>query len=204
MWWIPTTIVPIVVVIFFLVFFQKNIRALIDRIERMKHKDTEVQAPVPTQKPIDTKPDSTDELLKALESPVLQREENAIRKDLDSRGNIDKEKVLIRYCAAMALSLWFERINALIWGSQIYILEHLNTIRTGTHKDEIKRLFFEDATTKYPSFYASYSYEQYIGYLKVSRLIIEQNEILMITDTGIEFLRYLATTGRSSARFRPG
>jgi len=199
---IPLTVIPIVV--FFLVFFRKNIATLIDRTKAVKFPGTEVQASVPTQKPIETKPDQTDELMKALESPVLRREEEAIRKDLESRGVIDKEKVLIRYLAVAYLSILFERINALIWGSQIYILEHLNTIRTGAHKDEIKRLFYDDAKTRYPLYYATYSYEKYFGFLKSSHLIIDEDVVIKITDVGVEFLRYLAATGQSSARFRPG
>jgi hypothetical protein len=199
---IPATVIPII--IFFFVFFRKNIAALIDRTKMVKFPGTEIQATAPTQKPVETKPDETEKLMNALESPALKATEDEIRKDLENRGTVDKEKVLIRYLAVASLSILFERINALIWGSQIYILEHLNTIRTGVNKDEIKRLFYDDAITRYPLYYVGYSYEAYLRFLKASQLIIEENEILKITNLGVEFLRYLAETGRSTARFRPG
>lgn len=197
----------ITVCIFFMVFFQKNIKALIDRIKGVKYGGTELQTENPSQEPVDTTVSSTEKLMKALDNPVLQEGEDLISEALRKAGvkeGPEREKLLIRYLAANNFALTVERIDSAIWGSQICILEHLNVNRLGVLKDDIKTIYYDDAAEKWPPFYTNYSYDAYLGFLKNSNLVLEQDGYLLITMLGVEFLQYLARIGKSGARFRIG
>ena len=61
--WIGISIIA--VCIFFMVFFQKNIRALLDRIKGFKYGRAELQTESPSQKPVDTTASSAEKLMKA-------------------------------------------------------------------------------------------------------------------------------------------
>ena len=203
--WIGISIIA--VCIFFMVFFHKNIRALMDRIKGIKYGSTELQTESPSQEPVDTTASSTEKLMKALNNPIIQEAEDFINETLtkaDVKEGPEREKLLIRYLAASHLALALERINSAIWGSQIYILEHLNVSRLGVSKEEIKTTYYDDAVKKWPPTFANYSYDAYLGFLKNSNLILEGNGNLLITKLGVEFLQYLARIGKSGARFRPG
>lgn len=196
----------ITVCIFFMVFFQKNIRASIDRIKGVKYGRAEIQTESPSQEPVDTTASSTEKLMKALDNPALQEGEDLINETLRKAGikeGPEREKLLIRYLAATNLALTFERIDSVIWGSQIYILEHLNESRLGVSKEKIKAAYYDDAVEKWPPFFANYSYDNYLGFLKDSNLVLEKDRYLFITKLGVEFLQYLARIGKSGARFRP-
>ena len=205
MMWIGISI--IIVCIFFMVFFQKNIRVLIDKIKGVKYGRAEIQTVSPSQEPVDTTASSTEKLMKALDNPVLQEGEDLISEMLTKAGikeGPERGKLLIRYLAATNLALIFVRIDSVIWGSQIYILEHLNVSRLGVSKEEIKTTYYDDAVKKWPPTFANYSYDAYLGFLKNSNLILEENGNMLITKLGVEFLQYLARIGKSGARFRPG
>ena len=201
--WIGISIIA--VCIFFMVFFQKNIRALLDRIKGFKYGSAELQTESPSQKPVDTTASSAEKLMKALDSPALQEAEGFINKaleDADVKEGPEREKLLIRYLAATTLALAFERINSAIWGSQIYILEHLNANRSGALKDDVKTLYYDTAAAKWPPSFTNYSYDAYLGFMKNSNLVLEREGCLLITQFGVEFLQYLVRVGKSGARFR--
>ncbi len=111
--------------------------------------------------------------------------------------------MLIRHLASSQIFFSFELVDNVIWGSQIYILENLNGNRQGVFKKELKK-FYDDAEKNWPTTFSIYPYDAYIGFLKTLNVITEKNERLFITDYGIEFLVYLARTGRSNARLRYG
>jgi len=203
--WIGISIIT--VSIFFLVFFHKNIRAFIDRTKEVRYGRAGVQAESSSQEPVDTSAHSTEKLMKALDSPVLREQEDWINQTLKGAGikeGPDKEKVLIHYLAATHLALIFERIDSAIWGSQIYVLEHLNEKRQGVLKEDIKTFYYDEAVKKWPHFFEGYSCDAYLDFLKNSNLVLEKNGYLLITILGVEFLQYLARTGKSGARFRFG
>ena len=197
----------ITVCIFFMIFFRKNIRASIDRIKGVKYGRAEIQTESISQEPVDTTVSSTEKLMKALDNPVLQEGEDLISETLRKasvKEGPEREKLLIRYLAATNLALTLERIDSVIWGSQIYILEHLNVNRLGVLKDNIKTIYYDEAAEKWPPFFTNYSYDAYLGFLKNSNLVLEQDGCLLITILGVEFLQYLARIGKSGARFRIG
>lgn len=178
-----------------------------DRIKGVKYGRAEIQTESPSQEPVDTTVSSTEKLMKALDNPILQEGEDLISETLRKAGvkeGPEREKLLIRYLAATNLALALQRIDSVIWGSQIYILEHLNVSRSGVLKEEIKTAYYDDAVKKWPPTFTNYSYDNYLGFLKDSNLVHEQDGYLLITMLGVEFLQYLARIGKSGARFRSG
>jgi len=220
--WIAVAIV--VVSIFFMLLFQKNIRKLIDRIKSGKAGKYQFQTNSPTQnssglqagsaeklvggvEPHNLGDSPEDRLMDALNSPAIKEIEKSIKEILIKAGVEEgpkKEKLLLRYLAATELAFHFQRIEHTIWGSQIYILEYLNDNRNGALQDKIKQSFYDDAVKKWPSFFTNYPYEHYIGYLIAERLLVENNGHVCITTFGVEFLQYLVRAGKSGARFREG
>lgn len=197
----------IIICIFFMVFFHKNIRTLIDRTKEVRYGRAGIQTDNLQQNPPDAKPDIAEELMKAVDSPVLRKEEDFINEFLKKagvKGGTEKEKLLTRYLASTHLAFVFEQIFSMIWGSQIYILEDLNGRRTGVLKEEIKTLYYDEAVKRWSNFFVNYSYDAYLGFLKDRNLVVEKDGRLFIADYGVEFLGYLAKTGRSGARFRFG
>ena len=201
-----TGISILAVSVFFMVFFQKNIRALIDRTKEVSRNGIRTSE-TPSQEPVVTTASSTEKLMKVLDSPILQEQEDLINNTLSKLGvkqGLEKEKLLIRFLAVTHLALVFKQTDSAIWGSQIYILEHLNEQRQGVSKGDIKTLYYDDAVKRWPNFFVHYSYDAYIDFLKNSNLILEKNGYLLITILGVEFLQYLTKIGSSGARFRPG
>ncbi len=199
--WIAISIAAIC--IFFMVFFHKNIRALLDRTRKVTYHGGELETLNPSQELPDTTVSSTEERMREFDSPVLRDQENLINGELTGvRTAPEKEKFLVRALALTKLALAFEQIHSIIWGSQIYILEYLNDRRTlGASKQDIKTSFYDVAIARWPFINP---YETYLGFMKASNLIREENESLFITNFGVEFLRYLTSTGKSNARFKPG
>ncbi|MBA7704865.1 hypothetical protein ES703_113687 [subsurface metagenome] len=190
--------------VFFMVFFRKNIRAFIDRAYEFKYPGGEIKSKNPSQEPVDTTVSSTEDRMREFDSPVLQEQERLINEAL-TRVGPEKERFLVHGLAITKLSLAFEQIYSTIWGSQIYILEHLNDRRLiGALKEDIKTSFYDEAAIRWPNSFTNYSYDVYLNFLKSSNLIIEQNESLFITDFGVDFLQYLTRTGKSGSRFKPG
>jgi len=189
-----------------MLIFRGAIVGLVGRVKGGEVRGIKFQTSVQQNAP-EIKTDPADLMVRALDSPVIKNEEDAIQEILAKAGVTDdagRVKVLKRYLAATNLQLVFTRVTSLIYGSQIYVLEHLNTIRSGVSKDEIRRLFYEEAKARYPMYHEGSSFEAYVGFLKFSNLVSEASEMLHITDLGVEFLRFLAAIGRSTDRFRPG
>ena len=159
--------------------FRPSIEALLGRIREIGPSGLKA-APNQKQGSPDVKKMPVNELMREFDNPILREREAAIQKDLEKRdisSDSDKVRVLTRYLAATQLSLMFEAIYQLIWGSQIYILEHLNTIRPGDSTNKVKEIFYDDAVKRYPVIFADYSYENYLGFLKNAGFVVEEADV---------------------------
>jgi hypothetical protein len=146
---------------------------------------------------------SADKLRDLFDSKTLRDREDAIRKDLESRGVVDvaeKEKALVRSLALTQLALSFQLIYSLIYGSQIAILKSLNTARLGVSRDKVKEIY-DFAASRHPDTYKNYAYERYLAFLADSGLIAEEGGLVFVTPLGVEFLQFLARTGKPE--FKP-
>lgn len=191
----------VVIAIFFMVFFHKDISALLARIQKISKEGILTSSHQPQKVP--ESKSTAEELMRAFDSKVLLEQETSIKKDLERRGLSNQQEtlnVLVRHLAATQLALFFEYVNTLIWGSQVGILQHLNSTPQGETSEKLKS-FYDYAAIIYPDAFANYSIEQYLGFLVTSKLITQIGDQYLITDLGRDFLGYLVNTGRTG--FRP-
>src|SRR5437868_9243111 len=154
MWPVSILILCLVVMI----VFRKRIGPIFDKIgpaiDRVrKAGPIELTSAPPGQQPIDVRTESPAKVFHALASPLLDDRKEAIRKEIeklfpsDMTGRIN---TLVTHLAATQLALAFESINKLIWGSQLELLLHVNSLSNGAAVDEL-RVFYEKAATAHPT-----------------------------------------------------
>ncbi|MBF0525377.1 MAG: hypothetical protein HQK56_09810 [Deltaproteobacteria bacterium] len=137
-------------------------------------------------------------------TPYTLKWEERIRQDLtnlniltDGAVSDNTIKVLIRQLAAAQTAIWCERTYYYIYGSQIFLLQQLNRARNnGQTTDQIEK-HFSQVITQYPDFYKGCDAQHYIRYLLNIEAIEHRDGIYLITYAGIEFLTWIAKTGRS-------
>ena len=127
--------------------------------------------------------------------------ENAIEKDPRLQlitSDQDKVKVLTRQLSAAQLMIRFEQVYREIFGSQINLLQFLNSRPQG-ETDENLKVFYDHAVTEYPNL-ANYPYTDYLNYLHRSGLITRRGELNLLSQLGRAFLEYLIREGYSLTR----
>ncbi|MHC4633017.1 MAG: hypothetical protein ACYS9C_17365 [Planctomycetota bacterium] len=205
--WIAIAIVVVVpiCVIFFCIYFQQNIRAFIDRSKSIQGRGINIDASGKPQNPARTEDSSVDELMKAFDNPILKEQEQRIKADFKTRGvqnEADKIEILTRHLAATQIGLACVTIDAQIYGSQVTLLQFLNT-KHNLPKERLKT-FYDAAVSIYPNIFQNYSYEQYLAFLINWGLIIEKDNNFSITQFGVEFLSYLTKIKRNDPGIRYG
>jgi hypothetical protein len=100
-----------------------------------------------------------------------------------------REAVLVRRLAETRLIAGHEFTYNRIFGSQILALKRLNVAGRPTIDDA--RQFFDSVKKQHPLFYSTYSFEGWLGFLLKSALIVQNDNVLEITDFGRDFLVYL-------------
>jgi hypothetical protein len=130
--------------------------------------------------------------------PQLTNETEAnLRKQANEvPAGIERETFLVRSLTLSVVYIQFETTWYNIFASQIEALQHLNTTRL---KREDLFPYYTAAATADPHIYATYSFDQWLGYLRTQVLIREDGDVISITIRGREFLKYLIDNGRSSA-----
>ncbi|MCJ7552801.1 MAG: hypothetical protein MUO34_02845 [Ignavibacteriaceae bacterium] len=107
--------------------------------------------------------------------------------------NADREKSLLYYSILLFISNKFNWIYPRIYGSQIKILLFLNTVQQA--EIESVRRFYLEAQHKYLDFYKSYTFEEYLSFLKTNLLVVvDENTQVRITDFGKDFISFLVNT----------
>lgn len=192
-------VATIIISIIFMIIFRKPITLLIPNIRRITKNGIEA-LPSQTQEVLGKK-DPIEDLKKEWGRKIIIDQEEIIKKDLealklDTDGKIS---VLMRRLATLVLAFRFENLSSIIWGSQLKILEYLNS-SYGVEIELIKP-FYDVASQAYPAVFASYPFEQYFGFLTSNGLVVRQDNKYFITEFGREFLVYLATTGKTHYRF---
>ena len=119
--------------------------------------------------------------------------ERAVFKYLEGVPDSEHLPRLARAFAEGQLSLMFERIYRVIFGSQINGLKHLYARQSVTINDA--RQFFEDVKYKWPGAYEDYGFEGWLGFMKTNRLVHHHDDVVEITDIGRDFLSYLTAQG---------
>lgn len=143
------------------------------------------EAEVMHEKRFMPKPDSTG--VRA----VLENTINNQLSKVDSPSS--REKILVSNLAKAQMDSFYKDIYQVIWGSQISLLDDLNLVRTfSLSKAED---YFLKAKEKYPDYYSTYGFEQYISYLVESKLVSKIGVDIHIEDLGIAFLVWLVEVG---------
>ena len=109
----------------------------------------------------------------------------------------DKEKteLLLNYSIAIYIIKHYEMIYNAIYGSQLMILQQLNTF--AFENNETLKRYYNYAVEQSPKFYDNYPYEDYIEFLYSFNLIVEEEDRVKVTILGVDFLKYITETGKS-------
>ncbi len=139
-----------------------------------------------------------DDAVKASSNPTIIEYEKSIRKDLEALKRTDESKqikILVSALATTQVTLYYEQIFNSIWRSQLSLLRHLNSISNGETLEEL-RTFYDQGASIRPEVYANYSFERYIDYLTVHKLMEKHDNLYWITQVGIDFLAHLVKLGK--------
>jgi hypothetical protein len=100
----------------------------------------------------------------------------------------DRETYLIRGLTVALIYVQFESAWFNIFASQIKALQHLNN-------EQLKREgifpFYSEAANANAATYATYSFDQWLGFLRSNTLIREDGDLIGITVKGRDFLKFL-------------
>lgn len=174
---------------------------LLKRLSRAQHKDTVLdfspgyqQLPSVDSSIVDAMPQDSLGLVKEAEDRIIQTLEG-----LELKTDTEKLKVLLKHHADLHLRNMFSEINHLIYGSQLALLQALN-VQANKVEKEFLESFFEGAKKQFPDFYQSYTFENYLNFLKATGLINTENGKYFITVLGRGFLRFITENGINTNR----
>ncbi len=189
--------------IFFCVLFRSEIAGLIRRITGIGRGGVTAVPQEPQSHAASDPRTAADELLAQLDSQYVRAREEAIKKELQTRGLSESSpetvRVLTRFATSALVSLEFEQIEGTIWGSQIAILTYLNSRRDAS-TDEL-RVFYDAVDSQYPQCFSAYSFDQYMGYLIGHELVLREGDRFSITVKGRTYLMYRVHQGKGSRLF---
>jgi len=185
----------IIIIIAFFFIFKKHIEDLIGRIKSigkdgvaLETGQQESNAEIDPQK-------EAEALMRQFDSALIRETEDLLKTELEKKNLLGTEAVpvLIRYVAALSIAYSFSEVYRIIWGSQISLLDYLNT--QSTQPVNALRVFYNSGVARYPLSYSSYSFEQWLAFLKTHLLLRDDNAMISITVRGREFLTYLTSEG---------
>jgi len=180
--------------------FRKPLERLLDRTKKIGKTGLDATA-VAQETSIERVPNGAEQLLARFDNALLVEQENAIRQDLNSNrvdNSAERERVLVRHLAATMIYSRFERTYQFIFGSQISMLQELNSGGT-LHRDGLKTNY-DVATMFSPDFYSSYSFEQWLQFMISQVLVRVDGEFVSITVGGRAFLKFIVEEGKSFSK----
>jgi hypothetical protein len=180
--------------------FRPSINNLFGRIRSVTRHGFEAGPPGQQAAGEDKNRSAAAELLKVFDNALLLKNEESILQDLHERkitGQEEREKILTRFLAASYLELFFERAYTAIFGSQLGTLQVLNASEPTGLSTDAMRAFYDMAASTEPEIYQSYSFEQWLSFLRTWNLVLVEPERVRISLEGREFLRFLMQKGYS-------
>ena len=183
-------------------YFRETIIANLPRVTRVG--PVTLDPPPPQNLPViaDSTSNEAIKRVEALVPPELLAEARKLIEASVPR-NAQGEKIaevqyLTTLTATITLVALFEKAYGTIWGSQLQLLQSLNS---SPQSVERSKTFYERAAQDSPAAYQHYSFEQWIGFLIESVLITKSNDgQFAITLRGRGFLRFVVDSGYSFAR----
>lgn len=190
--------------VIFLFVFRDQVSSLISRTRKIGKEGLSAD-PVPEkqQEKIETNSEAVQRLLNMVgDSHLINKIEESIFIDLEDQNisdDTDKVKVLTKHLAGTQTLLAFEIIYGSIFGSQIFLLETLNEVRTQGMDTNAVYQYFDQVKTTHPEL-GQWSNVQYLKFLFDNSLIHHNDDKIYIMELGTEFLIWLTKNGRSKAK----
>ncbi|HNS81197.1 MAG TPA: hypothetical protein PKM67_07045 [Kiritimatiellia bacterium] len=144
-----------------------------------------------------------DGLMHAFNYPSLLDQEHAIVDDLKRLGYESTGKtisLLIRYLANAQITILFQNIYRLIFGSQIVFLKVLNQNRVDGLNQEYLEHYYSRVKSKHSPGFDRWNTKQYVEYLISSKLIRLDADRYYITNLGIDYLQWMINAGLSDVK----
>jgi hypothetical protein len=184
-----------VLILIAILLFQAQLAGFLSRVTSIGREGLKAAPAVANQQNQADPNKEAQDVLKALDSPMLLEQEQAIRTQLEKQGiqNAgEKVDLLVRYLAICQLVVTFEETYRLIFGSQIYILKRVNESKV--LKRSVVEEHFRHTQKLFPAF-TDWDADRYMSFLLTFHLLQYQNEQYAITPFGIEFLTWMARVG---------
>ena len=193
---------PLAAVVLGIVFigvFKSPITRFIDRAKKVSkdgvHTYDEAQQ---QQATLPQQPDALAQFLEGYHSPLLLEIESNLEQELVSRGltNVnDANRALRKSLAGLLLILEFEKLENLIWASQVQALHFLNG-RSPTGPANIEP-FFTEAVAANPRMFEDRTFQEWLGFLTSQTLALVNEHGISITVRGREYLKWRVDQARS-------
>ena len=127
------------------------------------------------------------------------RYETPIREWLQKIPQSEREAQLVRSLGGWQVGWHFESVNFSILGSQLAVLQAINT-QTLTQVQV--RGFYDHASRAFPDYYQNYGFDPWFAWLThFAKFVSMEGEVASITEDGREFLKYIIGRGYSLTRF---
>jgi len=196
---------PITVLLMFIIIiiiFYKPLRSFLERINSLKLPygiESSIKQDTINLKKSDT---IAEEILKVFDNQLMILQEQRIRANI-SLDKIqtpdDKIKVLLKYLTGMTINALFEKVYYYIYGTQIQLLESINSKPEGELKSNLKMYF--DKSVEMQPIPEDSNYDSYLNFLKYYDLIEFTDDRIKISLTGREFLAFLIYTGKNKEKY---
>ncbi len=191
---------PIIVLIVVLII-RKSIVQLINRISKIGHGNTtvEVLQQEAAEQQDKKKISNVSQAIGLFRRETVDFFREAVYSETEFKNlSNDKEKIshLIDYSIVLYIIKHYESIYNSIFGSQILMLQQLNTLAS-EDKNSLKR-YYNYAKKLNSKFFEGYSYEQYLDFMFRFNLITEEKNEIKITILGLDFLKYLTESNKST------
>jgi hypothetical protein len=179
-----------------IIMFRRSIAAFLERVEKVSAAGViATLGPGKRQEPPPAASISV-ALLDSFNSAMQLEMEERIQSDDNFKklSPDDKIKTLVRFQAAALITVEFERVYRVIFGSQQRALKYVNE-RPGVGVEAIQP-FYETAKQMYPVAYERRTFEDWLGFLMHVTLIRDQTQpdgrrVLYPTVRGQELLKYV-------------
>ena len=177
--------------------FKRPLERLIDRTQKVGKGGLEAGGAIQAaaeQQPLS----KAEDLLKDFDNTLLVKREAEIRTWLEEAKlplGGERERLLVRYLAGLSLITTFDKIYSLIWGSQIAVLQFLNSAGPSGVDPEFLRPWFDQAAAREPEAFDGDTLERWLGFLEGYFLIADAGSNVAITLEGREFLKFVIHQG---------
>lgn len=188
----PSSIAWACVVLVLILVFRKPIADLLTRMR--KGAGVEFDPPPQPQEPssdILPRIDDSSANLPFTPTPATDALEGAIREwpyVASVTEPVARERVLVALLARAVLVAGFERVEAVIWASQIGLLTHLHVMPDGASREDLRRHFYEPAVSRSPGTSTTHPFDDYLNFLVSFSLVKVSDGHVHITNEGREYL----------------